>query len=160
MIFGYIYFLCFFLFGGGVSSCNDSGWRRWIIRVVEWVNTVSWWCVFCVGDRIRIDLDGFFFENVFFVGEFRIDLDGFFNGNADVHKFSRIEGTIEEVGQAWHKFAKTCGEVSEEEMKGGENGGHVWLVVEERWFSYGVDRVLGEASVVKEPIAKVVCASF
>ena len=101
------------------------------------------------------------FELFFFcIGErFRIDLDGFIDCIADVCKFSNMEGTIEEICQGWHEVVKTCGEVSEEEMKGGENGGHFWLVVSERWFSYGVDRVLGEASVVEEPIAKVVCAS-
>ena len=69
-----------------------------------------------------------------------------------------MEGTIEEVGQEWHEFAKTCGEVSEEEMKGGENGGHVWMLVSECWFSFGVECVLGKAFVVEEPIAKVTCA--
>ena len=98
----------------------------------------------------------FFF---FCVGErFRIDLDGFFDYIADVCKFSRIEGTIEEICQGWHEVVKTCGEVSEEEMKGGENGGHVWMLVSECWFSCGVKCVLGKAFVVEEPIAKVVCA--
>ena len=93
------------------------------------------------------------FELFFFcIGErFRIDLDGFIDCIADVCKFSNMEGTIEEICQGWHEVVKTCGEVSEEEMK-------VWMLVSECWFSFEVECVLGEAFVVEEPIAKVVCA--
>jgi len=89
-----------------------------------------------------------------------IEFDWFLYVTADERKFCGREGTIKEFVETWHQFAKTRGEVSKVEMKGCEDGGHVWMLVSERRFSGRVECVLGEAFVVEQPITKVIGASI